>query len=404
MNETSGMREKTRATGAGRAPHSNHGVVNPPVYHASTILYPSYQALRDSRHIPAGDGITYGVHGTPTTFALEDAIRAIEGGDRTRLQPSGLVACTLPLLAYLSAGDHLLMTDSVYGPTRAFCDGMLRRMGVETTYYDPLIGAGIAALMRPETKVVFVEAPGSWTFEMQDVPAIAEVAQARGAVVMMDNTWASPLYFKPFDHGVNVSIQAVTKYIAGHSDLVMGSVTCDAAHYPVFREAQRETGVCVSPDDVFLAMRGIRTLPTRMPVHWTNGLKAAEWLRARPEVAAVLHPALESDPGHKIWRRDFAGASGLFGFVLKPAYSSEAHLAAMLDHMRLFGMGFSWGGFESLLIPTYPKAIRTATPWPRADRPDIPADGQPMRIHIGLEDLDDLLDDLRDGFARMAAV
>ncbi len=391
------MKDATKATHSGRNPQLYSGIVNPPVMHASTVLFPTLKALQDSRKVRSGDGYTYGVHGTGTTFALEEAIRDVEGGHRTRLQPSGLVACTLPLLAYLSSGDHLLMTDSVYGPTRAFCDGMLRRMGVETTYYDPLIGAGIKTLMRPNTKVVWVESPGSWTFEVQDIPAIADVAHKHGAKVIMDNTWASPLYFKPFEHGVDVSAQAVTKYISGHSDLVMGSVTCTKEAYPEFQRAQQETGICPSPDDVFLAMRGIRSMHVRLPHHWCSGLRVAEWLMGREEVKQVLHPAMPHDRGHKIWKRDFLGASSLFGFVLKKKYSSNSALAAMMDKMRLHGMGFSWGGFESLLIPVAPQNIRTATAWPRDDV----AKGQVMRIHVGLEDVDDLIDDLSDGFDRL---
>lgn len=400
MRQNHPMHENTIAVTAGRKPHHNHGVVNPPVYHASTILFPTLADLRASRSTPPGDGVTYGVHGTPGTFAFEEAVCALEGGFRTRLCASGLTAVTGPLLAFLNAGDHLLMVDSVYGPTRAFCDDMLRRLGIDTTYYDPLIGAGIKALMRPNTKVVFVESPGSWTFEVQDIPAIAEVAHKAGAVVMMDNTWASPMYFKPFEHGVNVSIQAATKYISGHSDLVMGTVTCDQAHYPQLRDAWAQLGLCASPDDVYLAMRGLRTMPTRLSIHWANGLKVAEWLAARPEVAEVIHPALPGDAGHALWKRDFKGATSLFAFVLKPEFSNERRLAAMLDQMRLFGMGFSWGGFESLLLPVNPSALRTATPWPRPGR----ADGAVMRIHIGLEDVQDLIDDLRDGFARMKRV
>ena len=393
------MKDGTKATHLGRRPRDYDGVVNPPVMHASTILYPSVEAMREERRVRAGDGVTYGVHGTETTFALERAICGIEGGYRTRLQPSGLAACTLPLMAYASAGDHVLVTDSVYGPTRMFCDRMLTRFGVEVEYYDPLIGGGIAALMRPETTVVWVESPGSWTFEVQDIPAIAEAAHAGGATVVMDNTWASPLYFKPFEHGVDVSVQAVTKYIAGHSDLVMGSVTCTEQAYPAFQRAQAETGICPSPDDVFLAMRGLRTLHVRLPHHMASGLRVAEWLAGRDEVAQVVHPALPSDPGHALWKRDFLGASSLFAFILEPAYSGEAAQAAMLDSMRLFGMGFSWGGFESLLIPIDPPRLRTATSWPREGRPE----GAMMRIHVGLEDVDDLLDDLADGFDRMRA-
>ncbi len=393
------MKDATKAIHAGRKPHDFCGVVNPPVMHASTILFPTLEDLRGSRRIRSGDGHTYGVHGTTTTFALEEAIRALEGGYRTRLQCSGLVACTLPLLAYLDSGDHLLMPDSVYGPVRAFCDGMLRRMGIETTYYDPLIGAGIREMMRPTTRVVWVESPGSWTFEVQDIPAIAEVAHAHDATVIMDNTWASPLYFKPFEHGVDVSVQAVTKYISGHSDLVMGSVSCTEAAYPAFQIAQQETGICPSPDDVFLAMRGIRTIHARLPHHWKSAMKVADWLMGRDEVAQVLYPAMPHDRGHALWKRDFLGASSLFGFVLKPSLSNTEALAAMMDSMRLYGMGYSWGGFESLLIPVDPPTIRTATRWPREDV----AEGQVMRIHIGLEDVDDLISDLADGFDRLRA-
>ena len=393
------MKDGTKATHAGRRPMDYDGVVNPPVMHASTILYPTVEALTRERSSRPGDGVTYGVHGTETTFALEKAIQALEGGYRTRLQPSGLVACTLPLLAYASAGDHVLVTDSAYGPTRAFCNGMLTRMGVEVEYYDPLIGADIKTLLRKNTTVVWVESPGSWTFEVQDIPAIAAEAHKIGATVIMDNTWASPLYYKPFEHGVDVSVQAVTKYISGHSDLVMGSVTCTEEAYPKFQRAQAETGICPSPDDVFLAMRGLRTIHVRLPHHMKAGMRVAEWLAERDEVAEVLHPALPSDPGHDLWKRDFLGASSLFAFTLKPEFSGMAGQAAMLDNMRLFGMGFSWGGFESLLIPIYPPKIRTATKWPREGR----ADGAVMRIHIGLEDVDDLLDDLEDGFARLRA-
>lgn len=392
------MKDATRATTAGRRPHENHGVVNPPVYHASTILSPTLAALREKGRTEPGDATVYGVHGTPGTYAFEEAIAALEGGFRTRLASTGLLACTAPLLSYLSAGDHLLMVDTCYGPTRRFCDEMLSRMGVEITYYDPLIGGRIRDLIRPETKVVFTESPGSGTFEVQDIPAIAEEAKRHGAIVMLDNTWATPLYFKPFEHGVDVSIQAVTKYIAGHSDLVMGAVTTTEAAYPALREGWKQLGAHAAPDDVYLAMRGLRTLAVRLPQHWRNGLVIAEWLAARPEVAEVLHPALPGDPGHELWKRDFLGATSLFGFTLKPEFSSEAHLAAFLDDLELHGMGASWGGFESLLLPQRPP--RTAVPWPRPGR----AEGQLIRIHVGLEDSGDLIADLEAGFARMHQV
>ncbi len=389
------MKDATRATTAGRRPHENHGVVNPPVYHASTILSPTLAAMREKARTEDADATTYGVHGTPGTFAFEEAVAALEGGFRTRLASTGLLACTAPLLCFLSAGDHLLMVDSCYGPTRRFCDRMLTRMGVSVTYYDPLIGGAIRDLIRPETKVVFTESPGSLTFEVQDLPAIVEEAKRRGVTVMLDNTWATPLYFKPFEHGIDVSIQAVTKYIGGHSDLVMGAVTTTEAAYPAIREGWKELGLNGSPDDVYLAMRGLRTLAVRMPRHWESGLVLAEWLRGRDEVAEVIHPALADDPGQALWKRDFLGASSLFGFVLKPEFGAEERQAALLDGLELFGMGASWGGFESLLIPRTPP--RTAAPWPRAGR----AEGQLMRIHVGLEAPDDLIADLEAGFGRM---
>ncbi len=393
------MKDATRAVSAGRRPFDNHGVVNPPVYHASTVLYPTFEALKDSRNIAPGDGVTYGVHGTPGTFAFEEAVTALEGGFRTRLSVNGLMACTAPLLAFLSSGDHLLMVDSVYGPTRNFCQTMLKRMGVETTFYDPLVGGAIRDLILPNTKVVFLESPGSWTFEVQDVPAICEEAKARGCVTMIDNSWASPLYFKPFEHGVDVSIQAATKYIVGHSDALMGAVTCTEEVYPVLRDGWRDLGVGAAPDDVYLAMRGLRTLHVRLPKHWENGLKVAEWLMERPEVLEVIHPAMPGDAGHPLWQRDFLGASSLFGFVLKPEFASDACQTALLDELEHFGMGYSWGGYESLLIPVYPERLRSATDWPREGRPK----GQTMRIHVGLEDTDDLIADLSAGFRRMNA-
>jgi len=392
------MKDATKAVTAGRRPHENHGAVNPPVYHASTILSPTLDAMMALSRVEDADATTYGVHGTPGTFAFEEAMAVLEGGFRTRLCSTGLTACTAPLLCFLSAGDHLLVPDNCYGPTRRFANKMLKRMGVETTYYDPLIGGGIRELMRDNTRAVFTESPGSLTFEVQDIPAIAEEAHRRGAVVMMDNTWASPLYFKAFEHGVDVSIQAVTKYVGGHSDLVMGSVTTTEAAYPPIREGWKELGLSGSPDDTFLAMRGLRTLAARLPRHWESGLRVGEWLKGRPEVAEVLHPAMEHDPGHALWRRDFLGASSLFGFVLDEGLSSHAHLAALLDGLELHGMGASWGGFESLLIPRNPP--RSATDWPRPGRPK----GQLMRIHVGLEDPDDLIADLAAGFERMRAL
>jgi cystathionine beta-lyase len=384
------MKDTTLVTTLGRDPHANHGVVNPPVYRASTVLHPTLDSLETAK---PGRGVYYGRYGTPTTFALEEAVAALEGGYKAIAVGSGKTAITATLLALLARGDHILITDSVYGPTRRFADGMLKRFGVETDYYDPAIGAGIGALIKPNTRIVFVESPGSLTFEVQDIPAIAKAAHDRGALVVIDNTWASPLYFKPFTHGVDVSIQAATKYIGGHSDLMMGIVSAAEAVWSRLRSGVYETATAAAPDDCDLAQRGLRTLATRLERHHRSGLVVAEWLRARPEVERVMHPALPDDPGHALWKRDFLGSSGLFGFVLRPC--SRTQLAAMLDPMELFGMGASWGGYESLLIPTDPASIRTATSWAPG--------GQTMRIHVGLEDPADLIGELEAGLRRLAA-
>jgi cystathionine beta-lyase len=380
----------TRLVLGGRDPRANHGFVNPPVHHVSTVLYPTAEDFL-ARRAP----YVYGRRGTPTTEALETALRELEGPDcaGVALLPSGLSAITTALLSMLDAGDHLLVTDSVYLPTRKFCDRVLRRYGIETTYYDPTIGSGIAALMAPHTRAVFVEAPGSLSFEMQDVPAIAAAAHANGAVVLMDNTWASPLYFRAFEKGVDLSIQAATKYIGGHSDLMLGTVSANKTTWQRLRDAVHVLGLCVGPDDIYLGLRGLRTLGVRLAQHQRSALKVARWLEQRPEIARVLHPGLESAPGHALWRRDFSGASGLFSIVFKPVSEQAVH--AFLDELRLFGMGASWGGFESLAIPFDCASIRTATRWAPA--------GPTVRIHIGLEDVDDLIGDLERGFAALAA-
>jgi cystathionine beta-lyase len=384
------LKPETRLITAGRDPQAQFGFVNPPVYHASTVLYPTAedQVAHRSRY-------QYGRRGTPTTEALEAALRDIEGDNCAGvvLLPSGLAAISIALIAVAGAGDHLLITDSVYRPTRNFCDGLFKRMGVETTYYDPLIGADIAKLFKPNTRAVFVEAPGSQSFEMQDIPAIAKVAHDKGALVMMDNTWATPLYFKPFDKGVDISIQAGTKYIGGHSDIMFGCVSANAKAYPALKDAHGLMGQCVGPDDVFLALRGLRTMAVRLKQHNESGLKVARWLAARPEVARVMHPGLESDPGHAIWKRDFTGASGLFSIELKPM--NEKAVYAFMNELALFGMGFSWGGFESLVIIFDCADYRTATKWAPS--------GPTLRFHIGLEDPGDLIADLEGGFKAMAA-
>jgi cysteine-S-conjugate beta-lyase len=387
------MKEHTKIVVAGRDPKGNHGIVNPPVYHASTILFPTmaeYEGIGARRD--AGERVvSYGRRGTPTTFALEDVVAAIEGGAGCALFPSGLAAIVSTLLAFVKTGDHMLCVDTCYGPARRTCDQVLKKFGVETSYYDPLIGAGIRELIRPNTRIVYVESPGTQTFEVQDIPAIAAEAKRKGIPVIMDNTWASPLYFKPFQHGVDVSIQAATKYIVGHSDAMLGTVTATKEYLDRVKSGHGDLGMAAAPDDCYLAQRGIRTLHVRLKQHWETGLKLAEWLQARPEVLRVIHPALPSDPGHKLWQRDFLGASGLFGVVLRPV--AKAGVAAMLDGLELYGMGASWGGYESLILPTHPETNRTATKW---------APGGPtLRIHAGLEDPDDLIEDLKLGFERM---
>jgi cystathionine beta-lyase len=381
---------ETTLVTAGRDTKAQKGFVNPPVVHGSTVLYPT----ADDLHAHRGE-FQYGRHGTPTTKALQEALMALEGPQcaGVGLAPSGLSAITTTLLAVLKAGDHLLVCDSVYRPSRNFCNGLLAGYGVETTYFDPLIGAGVAELFKPNTRAVLVEAPGSQSFEMPDIPAIAAVAHARGALVIDDNTWATPLYHRSLDQGVDISMQAATKYIGGHSDIMFGTISANAKAWPLILEAIRQLGVCAGPDDVFLALRGLRTLAVRLAQHQRSGLEMARWLATRPEVIRVLHPALESHPGHAIWKRDFTGASGLFSVVLRPA--PQKAVDALLDTVRLFGMGYSWGGFESLVIPFDCEGYRTATKW----APGGPA----LRLHIGLENVDDLKADLARGFAAFNA-
>jgi cystathionine beta-lyase len=384
------MKTDTRIVHSGRDPEKQHGVISPPVYHASTILFPSVEAV-EKRNQGQGKKMSYGLYGTPTTFALEEAVTGLEEGFDTALFPSGLAAICIALLAYLKTGDHLLMVDSVYGPTRRFCENWLSRFGISTTYYDPMMGEGVAELFQENTRAVFVESPGSLTFEIQDVPAIAKVAKEKGAVTLMDNTWATPLYFKPLTRGVDVSIHAGTKYISGHSDVMMGTVTTTEAAWPALKQTAREFGQNAAPDDCYLALRGMRTMSVRLSRHQESGLALARWLEGRPEVDRVLHPAWPSCPGHEFWQRDFSGASGLFAVVLKP-YSPQA-VAAMLDNMELFKMGFSWGGFESLILAMDPAEVRSATAWS--------GPGPLLRIHAGLEDVEDLQADLEAGFQRL---
>lgn len=379
----------TRLVTGGRDPVNNLGFVNPAVYHASTVLYPNAADFLAHR-----GRYQYGRRGTPTSEALQDALQELEGPAcaGVSLLPSGLSAISTALLAIAQAGDHVLVTDNAYRPTRNFCDGVLKRLGVETTYFDPMLEPHqVANLIRPNTRALYLETPGSLSFEMQDVPALAAIARQKGVISLVDNTWASPYFFRPLDHGVDMSIQAGTKYIGGHSDIMFGTVSANEATWPALRDSVRALGLCVGPDDMFLALRGLRTLGVRLDRHHESGLKVARWLVERPEIARVLHPALESCPGHAIWKRDFSGASGLFSIVLKPV--SEAAYHAFIDTLELFGIGASWGGYESLAIPFDCTEFRTATAW----NPGGPA----VRLHIGLEDVRDLIADLERGFAAM---
>ena len=381
---------QTRLVTSGRDTVAQKGFVNPPVVHGSTVLYPTAEDLLAHR----GE-YTYGRTGTPTTRALQDALMALEGPQcaGVGIAPSGVSAISTTLLAVLKSGDHILVCDNAYRPTRNFCNDMLKRYGVETTYFDPLIGKGIGEFFQPNTRAVIVEAPGSQSFEMPDIPAIAAVAHDRGALVIDDNTWATALYHRSLDQGVDISIQAATKYIGGHSDIMFGTIAANETAWPQLSQAIRLLGVCAGPDDVFLALRGLRTLSVRLEHHQRSALEMAKWLAQRPEILRVLHPALETDPGHAIWKRDFTGSSGLFGAVLKPAPEKAVH--ALLNTLTLYGMGYSWGGFESLVIPFDCSGYRTATKW---------APGGPtLRFHIGLESVDDLKADLVAGFAAFNA-
>lgn len=378
------MKDETKAIISGRAPENFDGAVNTPVYHASTIIYPSLAAIRGTEKIP----FTYGRRGTPTSLALETAMNELEGAAGTVLTPSGASAVSLAILSAVKADDHILMVDSAYYPTRKFCQGALRDLGVETEYYDPLVGGDIASLIRDNTSLIFMESPGSQTFEMQDVPAIVAAAKAKAVLTAIDNTWATPLLFKPLAHGVDMSIQAATKYIVGHADALLGTVATNDAHHTKLRSVHGQLGLCAGPDDIYLALRGLRTMPTRLKQHQKAALDMAEWLQSLPFVRRVLYPALADAPGHDIWKRDFTGAAGLFSFELDPC--SEAQLADMLDNLQLFGMGYSWGGFESLIVPC--EITRTAT--------TFETDGQMLRLNIGLEHIDDLKADLAAGFKR----
>jgi cystathionine beta-lyase len=385
----------TRMSHAGRAGTRAHGFVNPAVHRGSTVLYPSCEARRELMKSRFEQVMTYGTQGGPTHYALEDVIAEIEGGTRCTIVGTGLAAVAVPLLAYLKAGDHCLMPDSVYGPARALANGMMAGFGIETSFYDPMIDeAGMAALIRDNTRVVYTESPGSHTFEVQDIPAIARAAHARGAKVLMDNTWGIH-HFQPFAHGVDVSIQALTKYVVGHSDVLLGSITVNTEEdHAVVRGAASAMGHYASPDDCWLALRGARTMAVRLRHQDAAGLEVARWFERQPQVKSVLHPALASCPGHEFWKRDFTGSCSLFGVVFAARYT-EADIFAMVDGLKLFGIGASWGGYESLALPTTNFITRSA------GTGDF---GGPMvRFHVGLEDTKDLIADLAAGLARLPA-
>ncbi|MFD2166810.1 cystathionine beta-lyase [Thalassotalea euphylliae] len=387
------MKEQTKIVNAGRSSKWTNGVVNPSVQRASTVVFDSVKEMKHATANKANQVLFYGRRGTSTSFAFSDAMVELEGGAGCALYPSGTAAITNAILAFVHSGDHILMVDTAYEPTRAFCDNMLKKLGVETTYYDPLIGKNIESLIQENTRLVFTESPGSLTMEVQDIPAIAEVAHKHGVMVLLDNTWGAAVNLKPFELGVDVSIQAATKYIVGHSDVMLGTATATEEYWPTLRENSYTMGQCTSPDDLYLALRGIRTLGVRMKQHQENALKVAAWLSQRPEVETILHPAFESCPGHDVFKRDFTGSNGLFSFVLKADYVKN--ITAFLDGMHHFKMGYSWGGFESLILAVQNVgAMRTASTWSHQ--------GPLVRVHIGLEDVEDLIHDLEEGFKRLA--
>jgi cystathionine beta-lyase len=380
-------RKPTILVEGGRRRDWRRRLVNPPVERASTILFDSVADLEGSR--PGLGTYRYGLQGTATQWALTEALTELEpGAAGTALYSSGLAAITTPLLAVLRPGDELLVVDSVYGPTRRFCETFLNRYGITTTYYDPLIGAGIADLVGEKTRAILLESPGSQTMEIQDVPAICAVAKERSLVTLLDNTWATPLLFPALAAGVDISILAATKYVGGHADVMLGAATATEAHYKRLQEMSWDLGHSVSPDDAWLGSRGLRTMAVRLKQHEAGALKIAEWLKTRPEVGRVLHPALPDCPGHEIWKRDFSGSSGLFSFELKNATREQRH--AFVDRLELFGIGYSWGGYESLALPVDPHRTVSSAPAPNL-----------VRLHIGLEDPDDLIDDLGNSLARL---
>ncbi|HUP97155.1 MAG TPA: cystathionine beta-lyase [Usitatibacter sp.] len=389
------MKLSTRLAQRGRTPRSQPGTVNLPVARASTVTFGSVAEMEAAqKRFDADEAVpTYGILNMPLRVAFEELMVEIEGGHRAATFPTGLAAVVGAIMAAVKSGDHLLVTDSVYGPTRRFCDRTLARYGVETTYYDPTVGAGIAALMKPNTRAIYLESPGSITFEVQDFPAIARVARAANAAVIHDNTWATGAYFRSFEHGADLVVQAATKYPAGHSDLLLGAVIANEAWWPRLRDTSRDLGQNASPDDLFLALRGIRTMAVRLRHHEKSALEVARWLKSQAAVRRVLHPALPDDPGHALWKRDFLGSAGLFSFEL--AKGTREQVAAFIDGLECFALGYSWGGYESLVCPgNLGRYGRTARPW---------TGGPLIRLQIGLEDPADLIADLARGFERIGA-
>ncbi|MDN3609725.1 cystathionine beta-lyase [Vibrio ostreicida] len=389
--------KQTQMVAAGRSKQWTKGVVNPPIQRASTVVFDTVAEKQYATSNRANKTLFYGRRGTHTHFALQDAMVEIEGGTGCALYPCGTAAISNAILSFVETGDHLLMVDTCYEPTRDFCDKILRKMGVETTYYDPVIGDGIRNLIQPNTKILFLESPGSITMEIQDVPTLARIAHESDIIVMLDNTWSAGVNFSPFEYGVDISIQAATKYIVGHSDVMLGTAVANEKHWDQLREQSYLMGQCVSPDDAYLGLRGIRTLDVRLRQHAESSLKVAQWLQSRPEVDHVRHPALNDCPGHEYFKRDFSGGNGLFSFVLKTSYPRAT--TALLDGMTHFSMGYSWGGFESLILANEPKSfnnLRTVA------NPNF--DGTLIRLHIGLEAVDDLIADLEKGFERYATL
>lgn len=393
------MHEATRIIHAGRDPKEQGWMVNPPIYQSSTIVFPTLKDLLYAERGYSNNDLVepyelkYGRYGTQTNFALEKAIAEIDGGYNSFVTSSGAAAINTALVAFLKQGDHMLLVDNVYSPTRSFADKFLKRFGIETTYYNPLIGADIKKLIKKNTKVIFMESPGSLSFEVQDVAAICKVAKKHGITTIVDNSWASGIYFKPLEHGADIVVTALTKYINGHSDIMMGAITVQEKHFRVMYEAFRYMAVTAAPFSSYMVQRGMRTTKVRMDHCFKSALELARWLESRPEVYKVLYPALESDAGHKLWKRDFTGAAGLFTIVLDRKYSNEA-LARMVDKLHYYSMGYSWGGYESLILPVDPNGVRSATKWPYSNKTCL-------RINVGLEDIEDLKDDLEAGFKRL---